>query len=127
MFARPARCEIHPETLTSTGCAVCGRAVCPACDRGDRYVSLCEAHREVKVVQGWAEAIRMHDDAEAELAAGSLRAAGLDANVLSQKDHAHMLSMAGMAVVRVLVPAGQYEDARDVLRAADEAHGAEST
>lgn len=37
-----------------------------------------------------------------------------------------MLSMAGMAVVRVLVPAGQYEDARDVLRDTDEEHGAES-
>lgn len=80
----------------------------------------------MNVVQGWAEAIRTHDDAEAELAAGSLRAAGLDAHVLSQKDHAHMLSMAGMAVVRVLVPAGQYEDALDILRDTDEEHGAES-
>lgn len=105
---------------------MCGRAVCPACDEGDRYVSLCGRHADVNVVQGWAEALRTHDDAEAELASGNLRAAGLDANVLSQKDHAHMLSMAGMAVVRVLVPAGQYETARELLEAADEQDGAES-
>lgn len=105
---------------------MCGRAVCPACDHGDRYVSLCLRHADVNVVQGWAEAFRTYDDAEAELASGSLRAAGLDANVLSQKDHAHMLSMAGMAVVRVLVPAGQYESARELLERTDERDDAES-
>jgi len=105
---------------------VCGRPVCPACDAGDRYVSLCEGHARVKIVHGWAEALRTFDDAEAGLAAGNLRAAGLDANVLSQKDHAHMLSMAGMAVVRVLVPAGQYEAARDILSAPEEEDGMES-
>lgn len=104
---------------------MCGRAVCRVCDQGDRYVSLCDRHADVNVVQGWAEALRTYDDAEAELASGSLRAAGLDANVLSQKDHAHMLSMAGMAVVRVLVPAGQYETARELLEPADERDGAE--
>lgn len=100
--------------------------MCAACDHGDRYVSLCGRHADVNIVQGWAEAFRTSDDAEAELAAGSVRAAGLDAHVLSQKDHAHMLSMAGMAIVRVLVPAVQYEAARDVLGAVDEADGAES-
>lgn len=80
----------------------------------------------MNVVQGWAEAFRTHDDAEAGLAAGNLRAAGLDAHVLSQKDHAHMLSMAGMAVVRVLVPAGQYEAARETLEVEGEHDGAES-
>jgi len=105
---------------------VCGRAVCAACDAGDRYVSLCTRHGDVNIVQGWAEVARTFDEAEAELAAGLLRAAGLDGHVLSQKDHAHMLSMAGMAVVRVLVPAGQHETALEVLSPADREDGAES-
>ncbi|MDX1579576.1 MAG: hypothetical protein R3266_13915, partial [Gemmatimonadota bacterium] len=58
-------------------------------------------------------------DPEAQLVADRLRSADLDAHVLSQKDHAHMISVAGMAVVRVLVPAASYEAATELLDAWD--------
>ncbi|MCG8467303.1 MAG: DUF2007 domain-containing protein [Gemmatimonadetes bacterium] len=102
---------MHAEAVTGSGCAICGLPVCGECDRGDRHASICERHEDVRVVEGWAEVRQTSGDAEAQLVVDALRAADLDAHVLSQKDHAHMLSVAGMAVVRVLVPAGQYEPA----------------
>ena len=78
-------------------------------------MSLCDDHAEVGIVQGWAEVCLTSGDAEAQLVVDALRAADLDAQYLSQKDHAHMLSVGGMAVVRVLVPAGQYVAAAEVL------------
>lgn len=115
MFPLATRCNRHPQSVATSGCAVCGVAVCSECDRGDRHASLCDDHAEVRVLQGWAEVHQTSGDAEAQLVVDALRAADLDAQFLSQKDHAHMLSVAGMAVVRVLVPAGQYEAATEVL------------
>ncbi len=67
------------------------------------------------VVQGWAEVCQTGADEEAQILVSALHAADLDAQVFSQKDHAHMLSVGGMAVVRVLVPAAQYEAATKLL------------
>lgn len=80
-------------------------------------MSLCEDHGHIPIVQGWVEVWQTGTDSEAELVAGHLRAQDLDAQVLSQKDHAHMLSVAGMAIVRVLVPAAQYEAAAERIAA----------
>jgi len=101
--------------LTTSGCAICATPLCPTCDGGERHVSLCVDHADVRIIQGWAEVQQTSGDAEAQLAVDGLRAADLDAHYLSQKDHAHMLSVAGMAVVRVLVPAGQYLAAAEIL------------
>ncbi|MFQ5746448.1 MAG: putative signal transducing protein [Gemmatimonadota bacterium] len=69
------------------------------------------------MTEGWAEVARTANDLEAELLAGSLRAADLDAAILSQKDHANVVSIGGLSVVRVLVPAHSYEAARAALSA----------
>lgn len=115
MLPRVSRCAEHPEALTSMACAVCGRPVCAACDAGNRHASRCPEHESVRLVQGWAEVLQTVDDAEAELFTGRLRALGLDAHVLSQKDHVHVLSVGALAVVRVLVPAWQWDRARAAL------------
>jgi hypothetical protein len=47
--------------------------------------------------------------------AGTLRATGLEAQILSQKDHANVVELGGLAIVKVLVPAYQYERACRVL------------
>lgn len=82
-------------------------------------MSLCEAHADLRLLQGWAEIVRTPDEVQAEMTAGTLRATGLDAQVLSQKDHANVVAVGGLAVVRVLVPAFQYERAVAALRDAD--------
>lgn len=82
-------------------------------------MSLCEAHADLRLLQGWAEIVRTPDEVQAEMTAGTLRATGLDAQVLSQKDHANVVAVGGLAIVRVLVPAFQYERAVAALRDAD--------
>lgn len=57
----------------------------------------------------------MSDEPGAQLLASALQAADIDAHVLSQMDHAHMIGVAGMAIIRVLVPSAQYERAREHL------------
>lgn len=63
------------------------------------------------MTEGWAEVVRTAGDLEAEVIASVLRASGLEAQVLSQKDHANVVSFGGLSVVRVLVPAQGYEAA----------------
>lgn len=58
---------------------------------------------------------RAPHEAEAEVLAGALRAAGLTAQVLSQKDHANVVGFGGLAVVRILVPAREYRAAAAAL------------
>jgi hypothetical protein len=60
--------------------------------------------------------LRTSSEIEAELAAGLLRAEGLDAHVLSQKDSANVVTFGGLSVVRVLVPAYLLEGAWAALR-----------
>lgn len=100
-------------------CVVCGRPVCDRCRRGPRHTALCEEHRGIRLFAGWAEALRTSSDVEAEIVAGSLRAAGIEAQVLSQKDRANVVTFGGLSVVRVLVPAFLLEDAQRALRSGD--------
>ena len=105
--------------MVSRACAVCGTALCDRCDRGNRHASLCETHASVRILQGWAEVDRPKDELRAEVIAGALRTSGLDAQVFSQTDHANVVGVGGLAIVRVLVPAHQYDDARQTLAEAD--------
>jgi hypothetical protein len=93
--------------------------VCDHCDQGDKHASLCGTHAGIRILQGWAEIDRPKDELRAEVIAGVLRASGLDAQVLSQTDHANVVGVGGLAIVRVLVPAYQYARARHALAEAD--------
>ena len=96
-------------------CAVCGIPVCAECRRGTRRTSLCPEHDHVRLVSGWAEVARASDEMEAEVVAGRLRSADVDVQILSQKDHAYVVGLGGLAIVRVLVPVFQLEAATRVL------------
>ena len=93
--------------------------MCDRCDQGSRHAGLCATHAGVRILQGWAEIDRPKDELRAEVIAGALRASGLDAQVLSQADHANVVGVGGLAIVRVLVPAYQYDRARRALVEAD--------
>jgi hypothetical protein len=80
----------------------------------------------VRILQGWAEIDRPRDELRAEVIAGALRASGLDAQVLSQTDHANVVGVGGLSIVRVLVPAHEYDRARQALTEADMQHREES-
>lgn len=96
-------------------CAVCGLNLCSECRRGRRRTALCGDHEQVRLISGWAEAARRTDEAEAEVLAGRLRVADVDVQVFSQKDHANVVALGALALVRVLVPVFQLQEAQRVL------------
>jgi hypothetical protein len=64
----------------------------------------------------WDTVLETRQVYEAELAAGRLREAGLDARVIDQSYNQEPVpSVRSFALVRVLVPAGQAAEARRVL------------
>jgi hypothetical protein len=112
----PEQCARHPDRSAAGACLVCGTPVCDACNRGRGNTYLCETHQGVDIVDGWATVHSTGDDIEAELISGNLMAEGIDAQVLSQKDHySFTVDLGDMARVRVLVPAPQYEEAMRAL------------
>jgi hypothetical protein len=113
----PIPCERHPTVLADGRCVICGRAICEECrgNPNDRRVHLCEDHASVFVISGWAQ---VHEDAhefEAHLIRDNLRAEGIDARVFSQKDLMFSVDLGDLSVVRILVPAWDYERAMALI------------
>jgi hypothetical protein len=95
---------------------VCGTAVCDSCNFGRDKHHLCAEHETVEVVNGWAQVYATPSDVEAELIRDNLQAEGVDARVLSQKDHYSLpVELGDLSQVRVMVPAYEYNDATDLI------------
>lgn len=122
-----ANCANHADRKARGECVICGDAVCDECNRGGDTHFLCEAHADIAVEQGWAEVYSAADDLEAQLIRDHLEAEGLDARILSKKDHfAVPVDLGDLSAVRVLVPAYDYSEALDLIRAHTEADGSVS-
>jgi len=122
-LAAAAPCARHPDRTARGRCVICGAAVCEQCDDGGRNHYSCPEHREITVVQGWAQVYTTSDDVEASLIRDNLQSEGIDAAVLSQKDSSFALDLGDLSPVRVLVPAYEYEGAQAVISAHMDAAG----
>lgn len=112
----PERCARHPDRTAAGRCVVCGTPVCSECDSTSARHYLCPDHRDVAVIEGWAEVYSAGNELEAQLIRDNLHAEGIDAEVLSQKDHFTItVDLGDLNQVRVLVPAFQYENALDII------------
>jgi hypothetical protein len=122
---REARqCSKHAERAAAGQCVVCSSAVCETCNHGGDKHYLCETHKSIPVVEGWAQIYTTSDDIEAQLIRENLEAEGVDARVLSQKDHFSLpVDLGDLSPVRVLVPAYAYEDAQRLLAEHRDASG----
>lgn len=112
----PVPCESHPDREAFGCCVVCGRAVCRACVASGSRVHLCEEHRGVRVIEGWAQVYSTARDFEAWLIRESLLAEGIDAQIYSQRDRTFSVDLGELSIVRLLVPVWEYESAREVVR-----------
>ncbi len=112
----PHQCSRHADRSARGVCVVCGAALCDACNAGGDAHYLCEPHRQVPVVGGWAQVYTTDDDLEAGLIRDHLEAAGVDARVISQKDHFSLpVDLGELSRVRVLVPAYDFLDATTLI------------
>ena len=105
-------------------CVLCGRALCEDCDRGRRPYHLCEQHANVPMIEGWAELLSLSEEFEARLIEENLRAEGIDARILDQKDHsAFPVDIGDLARIRILVEPAEYARAERIISAHSDAAG----
>jgi uncharacterized C2H2 Zn-finger protein len=108
-------CERHPDRTAAGVCVVCGDGVCRECDTTEELHHACPDHREIPVIQGWAQIYSTSDTVEANLIRENLQSEGVDAAVLSQKDRSFAVDLGDLSPVRILVPAYDYVEAMTVL------------
>lgn len=119
-----ATCDRHPDRPAPGRCALCHTALCDECEHGDRYYHRCADHAGVRIIEGWAQVLTLPDEMEARLIEDNLRADGIDARILSQKDHsAFPVEFGDLAQVRVLVPTYAYMEASRILAGHTDAVG----
>lgn len=119
-----AACDVHPDRPAPGQCALCGTALCTECDHGDRRYHRCAEHADIPIIEGWAQVLSLSDEVEAKLIEENLRAEGVDAKVLSQKDHsAFPVDLGELAVIRLLVPTYAFEDAERIIAGHQDAAG----
>jgi hypothetical protein len=122
-LAEAASCAVHADRTARGACVVCGRAVCDECDRSEEVHYVCPEHAEIPIIEGWAQVYTTSDDVEADLIKENLQADGLDAEVLSQKDHMLTVDFGDLSPVRLLVPAFEYARARELIERHKDAAG----
>lgn len=109
-------CERHPDRAAKGICVVCGSALCADCNGAGDTQFQCEEHKNVTVLNGWAQVYTTSDDLEAQLIRENLEADGIDARILSQKDHFSLpVELGELSQVRVLVPAYSYREADELI------------
>jgi hypothetical protein len=116
-------CETHSERVAEGRCVVCGRAVCQACAAAEPRALRCAEHGRVMVIQGWAQVYSTTREFEAQLVRENLRAEGIDAQIYSQRDSIFSVDIGELSIVRLLVPAWEYEPALTVIRSHMDAEG----
>jgi hypothetical protein len=120
---RPLTCDRHPDALAAGRCVICGRASCEECGGSDRRVHLCADHDGIPVIQGWAQVYSNTSEFEAQLLRENLIAEGIEARIFSQKDAMFSVDLGELSIVRILVPAWEYERAEEIIRNHMDAEG----
>ncbi len=116
-FEEVPDCENHPDTEASGGCVVCGKPVCEECATEQNGRLFCENDDHLNMHQGFVVAYTTSTDYEAEMIKSNLEGAGIHATVFNQHDHVYFVNMGMLALVNVMVPRAQLEDAQEIIMA----------
>lgn len=116
-------CETHPERMATARCVVCGRALCAACGADRRRGALCETHRGVLLIEGWAQVYGPNTEFEAQLLRENLQAEGIEAQIYSQRDSTFSVDLGELSIIRVMVPVWEHQNALAVIREHMDAEG----
>jgi hypothetical protein len=119
-----ASCDTHTHREAKGACVICGVGLCEECNKPQGRHFVCERHSSVPLISGWAQVYSAIDEVEAELIRENLEAEGIEARVISQKDHNFTVELGDLSQVRVLAPAFEYEDALEVIEQHTSTEGA---
>jgi len=110
----PVPCDDDASMQAHSRCVICGRAVCGDVP-GERQAALCDQHRTIPVIEGFAQVYSDNDELAARLLVDNLRAEGLDATLYSQSDRSFPVDLGELSIARVLVPTFQAEQALELI------------
>ncbi len=110
-------CENHPDRSAIGGCVICGKPVCEQCSTRHNGRIFCENDEHLNLHQGFVVAYTTSTDYEADMIKANLEGAGINAVVFNQHDHVYFTNMGSLAMVNIMVPRSQLEEARDVITA----------
>jgi hypothetical protein len=119
----PLPCEDHPDQAAHSRCVLCGRTVCKRDADPDRRPATCAEHRDVTIIEGWVQVYSAGTEMQAQLLADNLRAEGVDTQLYTQTDRSFVVDLGELSVVRVMVPAWEYQQALEVIRDYMDAEG----
>ncbi len=109
-------CEEHPKQEAVGMCVVCGKPVCSECARKKGNTVFCKTAEHVKIHKQWSVIFSTKIVYEAEMIKANLENAGFHSQIFSQFDHASFASYGKFAIVKVMVPHAQADEARETLR-----------
>ncbi len=109
-------CDSHPLSRAAGRCVICARAVCRECEAGDGRVHICEEHAGTTVIQGWAQVYSTSSEVDAQLVSENLVAEGIETRVFSQKDNMLSVDLGDLSIVRLLVPAWDFQQAQTIIQ-----------
>lgn len=110
-------CENHPDVSAIGGCVICGKPVCEECAHEQNGRMFCENDEHLNLHQGFVVAYTTSTDYEAEMIKANLAGAGIHAMVFNQRDHVYFTNMGMLALVNVMVPRSQLEEAEEIIAA----------
>ncbi len=110
-------CENHPDRDAVGGCVICGKPLCEDCAREQNGRVFCESDEHLNVHQGFVVVYTTSTDYEAEMIKANLDGAGIHALIFNQHDHVYFTTMGMLALVNVMVPRAQLEEAREIIEA----------
>src|SRR5262249_4804478 len=110
----PVPCDDDPAREARFRCVICGRAVCGD-DPEERKAALCDIHRTIPVIEGFAQVYSNSNELAARLVVDNLRAEGLEATLYSQADRSFPMEIGEMSIARVLVPTVEAEQALELI------------
>lgn len=115
LLAVPMPCSMGSSTMTRFRCVICGAPVCGREPDGAEPAR-CELHDDIPFIQGWAQVYTTNDEIEAGLIAENLRADGVEAQLYTQKDDNFPVDLGELSIIRVLVPAFEFEQGIEIIR-----------
>jgi hypothetical protein len=112
----PTSCDEHPDRTAHSRCVLCGRAVCERDADEGRRPTTCPEHRNVPVIEGWAQVFSTATEMEAQLLAENLRSEGIDSTIYNQGDRIFPVDLGELSIHRLMVPVWEYGQALDLIR-----------
>lgn len=117
-------CDTHEGRPAVGRCVVCGRILCNSCVRTRNGRMFCDNDEHVKTAFNWVRVHTAGTEYEAEMLRTNLESAGIPAMVLHQRDSMYVTTLAGLAVLEIMVPRESVEEAARFLQTLDTGAGA---